>query len=69
MIRRGIAQPMNLQRMRQSANEGAGVSMHVWMNERMKEWINLSIIQPINQRANGPIDGPFSEAPIEPLNE
>ena len=65
MIHQGINQPIN----ESSTN---GTRSERWTGrayECMGGRINLSITQPINRRTNGPIEGPFDEAPIESLSE
>ena len=66
MIHQGSAnQSMNNPRMGQSANEGMGGHMYVWMGERSC----LFTKQRINQRARAPTDGPSTESPIGSIDE
>ena len=56
---------MNRQRMGQSSYGGLGGRMYVFTNESA----DLSITQSINRRASGAMEGPFTEAPAESINE
>ena len=65
MIRQGINQAINESPTNgHLATDGMGGRVDVW-----NEWIDLSIIQKVNRRKNGPIAAPFTVDPTESTNE
>ena len=61
MIRQGISRPTN-----ESPKTGPNTER---ANGRAYVWIDASTIQPINQGTNGPVEGPFIEAPNGRIND